>query len=926
MEVKRIEWINDVTYIGIDFISRTTRHYDLHLIPGAVISPSLLKIYETDSPTSPWKWASDILPSDNVIVKFNPKIFPAPAEGDPPPGGDPNIKAWNMEINIDSGRLSVNVPSLFSPPPHRLYNFIVEATVTDKNIDPPNVITSEIRIHIHDSIKFAWLTPSVLSVRKNTDRHRFSILAEFNNSVSGNDLPIIGDISTLPGIKWERASGSASVSVKEDTGYLTALSDTGSAKIRAKLPAPFNAIDVREATVKSQKPWGLLPAKVEPVPKRKIIESSIYKVPNILFIPDGFKDEDGEKALFKELVELIVSKIRKNGSLMPFNLFIKNKKINFWRAFIPSSDVGASVLHYMTPIVDSNKRSVEIDELCFAVKPDIESEAEWTLQELIYVVGLPLWFDYDMPDNNETYKEKLDDWIARFNRRDIIRPRPGGPVESPRTIWKRKVNIALWRKWKKMGRYLLFNERDTALGISKGGRPNILENPHNVRSLSMHPFRTAREHLDMFLIKLEADGIGKIGKIWGFPDVTGVDRDMGKDREYVFVLCRGSPDAGARNHSPNPIVALSISRDTNLDIDLLTADALMECEIVPHELSADMKRLSPDLVGTIIHEMAHIFPLNDEYGGQDSMPETDKDQLIRYGNTQHRSDLVSAVSPGISSRNIKWRWHRIEKVGVLAQNPTELHPPPPAQKLHIKLEPGQARRFLVGEHLFLRQRPLIKNPPSITSPELEIVDPENRPIPIDTIEVKVLPAGETVKVVDFPGGILPDGTINPPSHNSILFKPRPSTVDPAFELVVHKKILNQIDNSGGPLNAFNRASGNALRDCVAYVRTQKAKLDFTNGQDRKKFHAKFRPPKFPPNFLSHKIASINQSSIIGLYESGSGYYCNVYHPAGMCLMITLDVQTSLCHVCRYILVDIIDPLSHGKLDATKAYNKLYSRI
>ena len=357
-----------------------------------------------------------------------------------------------------------------------------------------------------------------------------------------------------------------------------------------------------------------------------------------------------------------------------------------------------------------------------------------------------------------------------------------------------------------------------------------------------------------------------------------------------------------------------------MEYELLTAHASMECEIVPHGLPADFKDLSPYLIGGVIHELAHIFPLGDEYGGLRSMPETDKDILIDYGNIQHRSDLVLGVSPGISSRNIKWRWHRIEKVGVLAQNPTELHPPP-AQKLHIKLEPGQARRFLVGEHehVFLRQRPLINDPPSITSPELEVVPPESPPLPSDTIEVKVLPAGETVEVTDFPGGILPDGTVNPPSNNSILFKPRLSTVDPGFELIVHKKILDQIDGSAGPLNAFTRASGNALRDCMTYWRAQ-AKADKLGDLET-------LDPKFPPNFLSRKIASIRQPSIIGLYEGGYQYYCNVYHPAGNCLMNTHDIEKSaFCHVCRYILVDIIDPLSHSTLDAIKAYNKVYSRI
>ena len=48
MKVKRIEWINDITYIGIDGISRKTTHYDLHLIPGAVIKPIAIENHFDD--------------------------------------------------------------------------------------------------------------------------------------------------------------------------------------------------------------------------------------------------------------------------------------------------------------------------------------------------------------------------------------------------------------------------------------------------------------------------------------------------------------------------------------------------------------------------------------------------------------------------------------------------------------------------------------------------------------------------------------------------------------------------------------------------------------------------------------------------------------------------------------------------------------
>ena len=81
-------------------------------------------------------------------------------------------------------------------------------------------------------------------------------------------------------------------------------------------------------------------------------------------------------------------------------------------------------------------------------------------------------------------------------------------------------------------------------------------------------------------------------------------------------------------------------------------------------------------------------------------------------------------------------------------------------------------------------------------------------------------------------------------------------------------------------------------------------------------------PNFPPNFLNEPIA--NHDLIIGLYEGGVTYHCNVYHPGGNCQMRSLDTAKFYCHVCRYVLVDHIDPTLHSKID--KMYNGVYKRI
>ena len=184
------------------------------------INPSLLRIYESDSS---WKWASEIIPDDKVTVNFDWRIAVRPGTPDTcgPGSGSENICAWGIKINLTTGWLKVD--DSIPPAPDRLYNSVVEVTVTDNNTTPsPTTFKSAIRIHVHDSIKDAWLTPSGLNVNEGTelpDKIRFSILAEFDNHIAGpvvGDISrnYVGDLSRTPGIEW--TSDSITVSFDND--------------------------------------------------------------------------------------------------------------------------------------------------------------------------------------------------------------------------------------------------------------------------------------------------------------------------------------------------------------------------------------------------------------------------------------------------------------------------------------------------------------------------------------------------------------------------------------------------------------------------------------------------------------------------------------------------------------------------------------
>jgi hypothetical protein len=73
--------------------------------------------------------------------------------------------------------------------------------------------------------------------------------------------------------------------------------------------------------------------------------------------------------------------------------------------------------------------------------------------------------------------------------------------------------------------------------------------------------------------------------------------------------------------------------------------------------------------------------------------------------------------------------------------------------------------------------------------------------------------------------------------------------------------------------------------------------------------------------------------IVGLFDGGSELYCGIYHPTGNCMMRAFQkdkdvdagrsVLNTFCPICRYIVVDLIDPAMHAKMNDD--YEKIYPK-
>jgi hypothetical protein len=113
--------------------------------------------------------------------------------------------------------------------------------------------------------------------------------------------------------------------------------------------------------------------------------------------------------------------------------------------------------------------------------------------------------------------------------------------------------------------------------------------------------------------------------------------------------------------------------------------------------------------------------------------------------------------------------------------------------------------------------------------------------------------------------------------------------------LVAPAIVSHISTTHGPLDA---PKATPERACVAKPELALAKVTPEN-----------LPDPLPPTIAP----LVDLGEIVGLYEGGGNHGCGVYHPAGTCTFRggegTNDFR-AFCRVCRYVLVDVVDPSKH----------------
>jgi hypothetical protein len=214
--------------------------------------------------------------------------------------------------------------------------------------------------------------------------------------------------------------------------------------------------------------------------------------------------------------------------------------------------------------------------------------------------------------------------------------------------------------------------------------------------------------------------------------------------------------------------------------------------------------------------------------------------------------------------------------------------------------PGTPRRatdFPVGTIVRLRTHPLPGSQQSYRLKVTQVVgDAEVFVEPAEPI-----PPGAPALAATFPA-------------RSVVIEPKrapdpPGRLGDDLELI-HAVVRQWIEQEGNPLNAKQGAP--AFRACeTKHGPPLNEPLDKGNTPARN-----FGPGKAPKKPTESAL-------LTGLFEAGMEFDCGIYHPTGACAMNVLEVQPGssyqFCWVCRYAMVDFIDPAMHGLIDRDYDY-------
>ena len=456
----------------------------------------------------------------------------------------------------------------------------------------------------------------------------------------------------------------------------------------------------------------------------------------------------------------------------------------------------------------------------------------------------------------------------------------------------------------------MLNPRETAFHTTRGAHHRAMPEQDSAH-LVANPWRMTNIDLNAFLGALTStQGVTVAGR-WVPP---------GPDAELVVIICRSAgfagctEDRGALGTSAIGHTCRATTGQGARQLPAVEADHGLQ-----ENLAGSLRYDSYRVAAPVVHELGHAFGLQDEYGPEGS------EGLGMYGkladdaiagiraapNLLLRDDVLAQPAdpdgppPRLDPGRITWNWPRVAKAGKVAVPPaasgTPLDPGDPTfaadgSRVRVSVQRGHDQvLFAAGDLVRLRTRPLLGS----TLSARHQVTAVSGAWPDQILELR--PVTGLTDLLAAAGNVE-----RYPTDSVVLAVTSQAADDPGAPDVglVPPVVLDRIAATSNPLNAAYDEPDN----------TPCSPLPASLWQEPRNF-----PDDVPPN------PPALSARLIGLQDGGYGLSCGVYHPSGACAMRGYIVDpnvglafTSFCMVCRYALVDRIDPTCHHDIDARYA--------
>jgi hypothetical protein len=786
-----------------------------------------------------------------------------------------------------------------APPPNRPANFILEAIVTSNphGVDPARIAPALLRVHVHTSVDHIRLTPRTLTIRnlpgtnRRHTRYAFAIRAWFDDGTSG-DVTFSHEIETWthPRFFWLDTAG--------DTHRI-------SRPPNLAIPSGF------DVTVTTSAAWGSRQAagRIEFVaawpdtpnlPQAEWIDGNPdilagtrlpETVPNILLLSSG--DPDPANGAFARTTDRIVHHAGHDPLLQPYGYLARS--MNYWRLALPGQPGGVCVRGEVSPFQRYGRMFAKL-----VPSPEVPpASGASTLEHLLYMAGLPTPADVRLAREKSTNRvlatvedvralDADDIDFTRLTQKWTAMVRASPPLN---------VDNEVRRKWLLLANRTFVDEVDSFPAVAVGLPPSASFD--DLGPLAFHDLRGGIDECRTFLANVGAaprggrpaivlgnsavddDGAPStaIGNLWGTELANAGTFD---NRRFLALLC-DSPVGRARWTESVGLLFRPFLSARTLAPDHVDA-SLPGLLVAPNATGDGLALMAPDPAfaaradtwRVFAHELAHAFGLGDEYVERAEAYSDGEDELDDYANLTTIGAILGAGGVLVPSA-IKWNWHRILFATIVTGDITRAGGGGP---FIVPVQPVPNFRIAQQNIVFLRER----DPQVVINRSSAIVGPLQ--------VVAVSPGSDRVTLVALAGN--PDDV--PASNNNVLFMPVPGP------------------NSGQFYTLVSPAAARIMQIAIKGTMTGKeCKIPDQMAND-----GDFTQVPVASDPVG-RVSSKELPSLVGAYFGGRQYACGIVHPTGHCMMRhSHDKHARFCTVCRYVLVEQIDPVQHARVDSVYA--------